>query len=219
MSAFPSDVRIVAIAASATDALRIIAAASTLPHIPVALMLRDAEHRLQRVREMGERVTSRSIPFNVHLAGNGLLITSATFIHLPFSMGGGIPLSSYPVPAGMSVHTINEAEAARASGPAYLIASPVFPTESKKGHPGIGLDALRTLVTESPVPVYALGGVNRDNAEAVMETGAHGIASISLFVGRSREVANRLQFIHRIVGRFDSLPENGRHIDAKGRRA
>jgi thiamine-phosphate pyrophosphorylase len=46
--------------------------------------------------------------------------------------------------------------------------------------PALGLDALKAACHLNK-PVYALGGVNWDNAESCMRAGAVGIAGIRLF--------------------------------------
>jgi thiamine-phosphate diphosphorylase len=59
----------------------------------------------------------------------------------------------------------------------YLGVGPVFGTTSK-AHPAprLGLDALARIVGESPVPVIAIGGIEPRDVEAVLQSGAHGIA-------------------------------------------
>ena len=55
-----------------------------------------------------------------------------------------------------------------------------FPTASKgDAGPVVGLDFLKQVVKKTPLPVIAIGGINRENASLVMQTGVHGIAVIS----------------------------------------
>ena len=67
-----------------------------------------------------------------------------------------------------------------AAGPAdFVLFGPVFSTPGKG--PAIGLDVLRSIAEISTVPVYALGGITRENAESCIAAGAAGIAAIRMF--------------------------------------
>ena len=82
---------------------------------------------------------------------------------------------------GVSCH--NEEDVARAAGEgaSYVLLAPVFETPSKPGTRPLGLSVLEKVCRRSPVPVYALGGVDADNAEACIRAGAAGVAGIRLF--------------------------------------
>ncbi len=76
----------------------------------------------------------------------------------------------------------NEEEARKCflEGADYIGFGPVYPTSSKEdAGPASGLDLLRQVVEKIPVPIIAIGGINKDNIPLVRETGAYGIAVIS----------------------------------------
>ena len=78
---------------------------------------------------------------------------------------------------GRSVHSAEEAERRAEEGPDYLLAGPVYPTDSKPGHPGGGLGLVEaTARAARPVPVLAIGGIEAANAGAVIAAGAAGVA-------------------------------------------
>jgi len=81
---------------------------------------------------------------------------------------------------GRSVHTVPEGLAAAAAGADYLVFGPVFPTPSKAafGAPA-GLGPLRDLAAAVTVPVFAVGGITPDRAEACRTAGAWGVAVVS----------------------------------------
>ncbi len=79
-----------------------------------------------------------------------------------------------------SAHTPGEAAAAAEQGADAVFFSPVFPTGSKPGHPGVGLGALAACCRAVPgTPVFALGGVTPERARACREAGAYGVAVVS----------------------------------------
>ncbi len=83
---------------------------------------------------------------------------------------------------GMSVHDERELDHALASGADYVLASPVFPPRCKAGDfKTLGLDGLRAVVARSPVPVFALGGIDARNAESVLSCQIAGLAGITFF--------------------------------------
>ncbi len=64
--------------------------------------------------------------------------------------------------------------------PAYLGFGPIFKPASKQDHdPVVGLDGLRAIRKLTSLPVFAIGGIQLDQAAEVMRTGADGIAVIS----------------------------------------
>jgi len=87
----------------------------------------------------------------------------------------------------VSCHTIAEVKQARIRQPDAILFAPVFGKmiAGESVTPAAGLEALReACAAAAPVPVYALGGVTRENAPACIAAGAVGIAGIRLFFGR-----------------------------------
>lgn len=81
---------------------------------------------------------------------------------------------------GKSCHNLECAKKAEKEGADYIVFSPIFYVPNK-GKPK-GLEKLREVVNEVKVPVYALGGINKNNIEEVFKTGVFGVAGIRLFL-------------------------------------
>jgi thiamine-phosphate pyrophosphorylase len=60
-----------------------------------------------------------------------------------------------------------------------LVLSPVFPAGgASAGKPALGIGGFKALAATAPCPVYALGGISAANAEALIGSGACGIAGV-----------------------------------------
>lgn len=78
---------------------------------------------------------------------------------------------------GYSAHDAAEAQAAARAGADYVTLSPIFATGSKPGYgPALGLDRLRALAADLPIPVVALGGVTAETTADCLDAGAAGVA-------------------------------------------
>ncbi len=81
---------------------------------------------------------------------------------------------------GGSAGNIEEARKCLLEGADYIGFGPVYLTTSKEdAGPASGLDLLKQVVEEIPLPIVAIGGITRENASRVIQAGGHGIAVIS----------------------------------------
>ncbi|MEK6775818.1 MAG: thiamine phosphate synthase [bacterium] len=81
---------------------------------------------------------------------------------------------------GVSTHSLEQVRKAEDDGADFVTLGPIFATPSKMeyGHP-LGLPLLEKTVRQVNVPVFAIGGIKKQNALSVLDAGAHGIALIS----------------------------------------
>lgn len=100
---------------------------------------------------------------------------------------------------GTSAHSMEAALQAKADGADYLFFSPIFPTSSKPGHPGVGLSALQTVCDAVTLPVYALGGVVPASVPACLDAGAHGIAVLSGILNAADPATRARTYLHALL--------------------
>jgi thiamine-phosphate pyrophosphorylase len=87
---------------------------------------------------------------------------------------------------GLSVETEALAAAVDPFLVDYVGIGPVFATPTKPDHKQpIGFDGLARLVTVSPVPAVAIGGLKAEHTAAVFAAGAKGLAVVSAICGTS----------------------------------
>ncbi len=81
---------------------------------------------------------------------------------------------------GFSAHSLQEAESAENSGADYVSISPVFDTVNKDYFiKPLGVDEIGNIKEQINIPVIALGGINKNNVNDVLNNGADGVAVIS----------------------------------------
>ncbi|PSN11160.1 thiamine phosphate synthase [filamentous cyanobacterium CCP5] len=80
--------------------------------------------------------------------------------------------------------TTNPDEMARAieEGADYIGVGPVYATPTKPDRPAAGLDYVRYAADKSPLPFYAIGGINADNLHQVLDAGAQGVAVVRAII-------------------------------------
>ncbi|WP_333839239.1 Nudix family hydrolase [Pelomicrobium sp.] len=97
-------------------------------------------------------------------------------VHLTASQLPGLIERPRDLLCAASCHNATELAWASALSVDFVVLSPVLPTKSHPGEPGIGWDKFAELVRGYPLPVYALGGMRLELLDTAMRHGAHGIA-------------------------------------------
>ena len=77
-----------------------------------------------------------------------------------------------------SCHDAAGLAAADALGCDFAVMGPVAPTASHPGAPVLGFDGLAACIAATPLPVYALGGLDGSETMQAEAAGAHGIATM-----------------------------------------
>ena len=80
---------------------------------------------------------------------------------------------------GLSTHNEEQARAAISCQPDYIGVGPIYPTPTKEiPDPVVGLDRLAKIVSESPLPCVAIGGIDAHTLPAVLNAGARTFAVV-----------------------------------------
>ena len=106
----------------------------------------------------------------VHLGQNDLPVEQARKLQLA------------PLIIGKSTHSLEQLRAACKERPAYVGLGPVFATETKPTAKAVGLDYIRQAtekLAKTGIGNVAIGGINLDNIEDVLNAGAGAIAVCS----------------------------------------
>ena len=84
---------------------------------------------------------------------------------------------------GLSTHSVLQAEAAlkKAHLLSYFCIGPVFATRTKPDYVPVGLELVRgvTTLNAGKLPLFAIGGINRNNVDQVVAQGARRVVVVS----------------------------------------
>jgi 8-oxo-dGTP diphosphatase len=144
------------------------------------IQLRDKtlpeDERLQLARETVRRA---------HLHGARVLINGsldlanaagADGVHLDSSAAARLSARPDCEWVGVSCHDAAELAHAAAIDADFALLSPVLPTLTHPGAATLGWATFSALAAASPIPVYGLGGLARDDLALAQSHGAHGVA-------------------------------------------
>ena len=79
---------------------------------------------------------------------------------------------------GRSTHALAQLREAVADGCDYVGVGPVNATPTKPGREPVGLDYVRQAAAESPIPFFAIGGIDAGNLQAVLSAGGRRVAVV-----------------------------------------
>jgi len=100
---------------------------------------------------------------------------------------------------GISTHSLDQAEEAEGEGADYIGFGPVFHTATKDAGEPKGIDVLKDVKSHVRIPVVAIGGINLENLESVLNTGVDAVAIASAIL--SGDVMENATGFMDIIGR------------------
>ena len=80
---------------------------------------------------------------------------------------------------GVSIHSLDEAKEVESLGATYVVAGHIFKTDCKKGLEPRGLNFIKELSSILTTPIFAIGGINKENSNLVLNSGAFGVCMMS----------------------------------------
>jgi thiamine-phosphate pyrophosphorylase len=141
---------------------------------------------IEQAQSIKEYLQSRAVPLIINDRVDVALAVEADGVHLgqtdmPLHMAKKIIGDSMII--GISVESLADAIAAEKGGADYLGVSPIYATPTKTDTaPPLGLEGLRAIRQKVNLPLVGIGGLNRDNAAAVIRHGGDGVAVVSAIV-------------------------------------
>ena len=117
----------------------------------------------------------------IHNFVNAAKLLGIKKIHMPMNVLVDIPKSelAFFEEIGASCHSVKEAVKAQELGCTYITAGHIFATDCKKGLQPRGIGFLKEVCEAVNIPVYAIGGIDKENMQLVKEAGAKGACVMS----------------------------------------
>ncbi len=152
------------------------------------LQLRAKNHDLATIRRVAEELLplcrEAGVPFILNDFPDLAASLDADGVHLGQDDGRLATARSLIGPGkiiGRSTHSLDQARAALAEGADYIGFGPLFPTPTKLGRPGIGLENIASMEREvgAEIPAFCIGGINRSNLPEVLFAGARRVVVVS----------------------------------------
>jgi thiamine-phosphate pyrophosphorylase len=166
------------------------------------VQLREKDLPERRLIELGRRVREWTREVNALFIMNDradlAVVTDADGVHVgqdELSVKEARRIVGPQRLVGVSTHTIEQARRAVLDGADYIGVGPVFPSSTKAFEFLAGLELVREVAAEISLPWFAIGGINAENVDLVIESGAKRIALSSAILG-----ANDPQLAARELG-------------------
>lgn len=86
---------------------------------------------------------------------------------------------------GCSTHSLEQAFRAESLGADYVACGPIFATPTKPGRAEVGLELVKKYSKSIRVPFVAIGGIDLENIEEVLQAGAKRVAVVRAVFGAS----------------------------------
>ena len=80
---------------------------------------------------------------------------------------------------GVSIHSLEEAKDVESLGASYIVAGHIFETDCKKALEPRGVNFIKELSSILTIPIFAIGGINEENSNLVLNSGAFGVCMMS----------------------------------------
>jgi thiamine-phosphate pyrophosphorylase len=142
-----------------------------------------SDHVLVRLGQKIRRITTRYHKlYIVNDRIDIMLATAADGVHLgqddiPIEVARKMMYAQEKI-IGLSTHSVVQAKQAAARGADYIGFGPIFSTPTKPDYRPVGIGTIRLIVKTIQVPWVCVGGINRSNLKAVLNSGARRVAVV-----------------------------------------
>ena len=100
---------------------------------------------------------------------------------------------------GKSTHSVAQARAAMTEKPDYIGFGPLYATGTKPDYVPIGLEDIAEVEGFATLPVFCIGGVNRERLPTILQAGARRVVIVSAFL-LAADVRAEIRAVRSLMG-------------------
>lgn len=159
----------------------------------------DEETFLSEAIEIGKLCASKQIPLIINDNVSVAKKSGADGVHIgqrDMSLAEARRILGQDKIIGVSCQTVEQAVQAEKDGADYLGVGAVFPTSSKDDADSVSLETLKAICGAAAIPVVAIGGISRTNAQQLAGTGIAGISVISAIFAQADITSSACELLH-----------------------
>ncbi len=161
------------------------------------IQLREKNRPAKEIIELGFKIRELSSNFNTLFIVNDRVdvakIVKADGVHLgqdDISFASAREILGEEAIIGISTHKPDDAIKAMADGADYIGVGPVFKTPTKPGRIPVGLEYVKWANENVNIPFFAIGSIEPDNIDDVINAGAKRIAVVRAIMNSENPVKN-----------------------------
>ncbi len=153
------------------------------------LQLREKNMPANKIIELGRKVKLLCAEYGATFIVNDRVdiayVLEADGVHLgqdDMDVASAREILGHNAIVGVSTHAPEQAQKAVADGADYIGMGPVFTTPTKPGRQSVGLEYVKWVSENIQIPAFAIGGIDLDNVQDVVDCGAKKIAVVRAII-------------------------------------
>lgn len=153
------------------------------------LQLREKNMSAKRILELGKKIKQLCLQYDTIFIVNDRIdiayMLEADGVHLgqdDLDIKAARELLGDKCIVGISTHEPKQALKAVEDGADYIGVGPVFATPTKQGRIPVGLEYVKWASENIDIPFFAIGGIDTENVDKVLEAGAKKIAVVRAII-------------------------------------
>ena len=153
------------------------------------LQLREKNMPANKIIELGKKVKLLCAEYGAIFIVNDRVdiayVLDADGVHLgqdDMDIESARKILGFNAIIGISTHAPAQAQKAAADGADYIGMGPVFTTPTKPGRQSVGLEYVKWVSENIKIPAFAIGGIDLDNVQDVVNAGAKKIAVVRAII-------------------------------------
>lgn len=169
------------------------------------LQLREKNMSAKKILELGKKIKQLCLQYDTIFIVNDRIdiayMLEADGVHLgqdDLDIKAAREILGDKCIVGISTHEPKQALKAVEDGADYIGVGPVFATPTKKGRIPVGLEYVKWASENIDIPFFAIGGIECENIDKVLEAGAKKIAVVRAIINAKSPQKEAEKFINKL---------------------